>query len=75
MTIPERRDSPFRIYVDSAMGATLEDCHGRLFCVFCFHPDGKPATDEAQRVMDALHYAEVMNPQMKIVDVAGTIDV
>jgi len=59
--LPETRQSPFRICVDRDMGATLEDCHGRLFCVFGYHPDGQPATDEAQRVMDALHYVEIMS--------------
>ncbi|MGA8147245.1 MAG: hypothetical protein WB870_06655 [Gallionellaceae bacterium] len=56
--IPEVRQTPFTSYVDSAMGACVEDVHGRLLAAFGYHPDGTPATDEAERTCKALNNAE-----------------
>src|SRR5512146_2231513 len=51
--LPERRITPFKVWVDRDSGAILEDAHGRPVAFFGRHPDGAPATDEAERVVEA----------------------
>ena len=60
MTKPEKRQPPYIVYVDRDMGACTEDSLGRLHAVFGFHPDGKPAVDEAEEVASALNYCHAM---------------